>query len=130
MTLQPYVSFPYESPIWEEYAHLVTNSFNTKSPYFPFIGELLDISHQAINLVVRSEKIKEAIEQGLHKKYGYPSHVFHMKASEGKVAEFQYQELPKGEVDSMVLNYLQTRYISYTDHNYKLINSPLGGGVW
>lgn len=130
MNLQPYVAFPYESHIWEEYAHLVTNSFNTKSLSLPYIGELLTISHDAVNLKVRSEKIKEAIEQGIHQRYGYPSHVFAMKASEGRIAEFDFKEMSRGEVDQIVLAFLRTRYISYTDHNFKVINFPLGGDIW
>lgn len=130
MNLEKYVIFPYEDQIWEAYAHLVTNSFNLKSPGLPFIGELLTISHEDVNLKVRSEKVKEAIEQGMHLKYGYSPHVFHSYAVTGRIAEFNFQEMPKSEVDSIVLNYLRTRYMSFMGPDFKIINSPYGGEVW
>jgi hypothetical protein len=129
-SLQPYVEFPFEKHIWEEYAHLVTNSFNLKSPAFPYIEELLTLSHEAVNLKVRQDKINEAIEQGLHERHGYAVHVFSMKAAEGRIAEFDFKEMEKDEVAQIVLSYIRTRYISFSDKNFKIMNSPIGGSVW
>jgi hypothetical protein len=129
--LEKYVIFPYEDQIWQTYAHLVNNSYNLKSPGFPFIGELLERCHDEINLKARSEKVNEMVAAGIHLKYGYAPHVFHSKAAMGGISEFTFQEMQKSETDSIVLNYLRTRYMSYTGADRKkVINCPYGGGIW